>query len=205
MDPGVRVSVSNQPASAPSLNGDMVSSTEIVAQNGPQGGLDDHIYNRLLKERAEPSYLEAFEEPLTRSGARLWARRRAFLEELSPRAEKAFAASWVKQMGNIQLMIMTIGAVVFFTLLLVTGNTMAIAVRERTRELAVLKAVGFSDGFVLLLVIAETMVVAAIGTTGFGVCSVSGRSRVPLPPARRMAFMTNFHLTRGDDRMAASA
>jgi putative ABC transport system permease protein len=77
--------------------------------------------------------------------------------------EKAFAASWVKQMGNIQLMIMTIGAVVFFTLLLVTGNTMAIAVRERTRELAVLKAVGFSDGFVLLLVIAETMVVAAIG------------------------------------------
>ena len=50
-DPGVRVSVRNQPASATSLNGDMVSSTEIVAQNGPQGGLDDHIYNRLLKER----------------------------------------------------------------------------------------------------------------------------------------------------------
>jgi len=43
--------VSNDPASATSLNGDMVSSTEIVAQNGPQGGLDDHIYNRLLKER----------------------------------------------------------------------------------------------------------------------------------------------------------
>lgn len=48
--------------------------------------------NRLLKERAEPRYLEAFEETLTRSGARLWARRRAFLEEISPRAEKAFAA-----------------------------------------------------------------------------------------------------------------
>jgi len=66
-------------------------------------------------------------------------------------------------MGNIQLLIMSIGSVVFFTLLLVTGNTMAIAVRERTRELAVLKAVGFSNGFVLVLVIAETMVVAAIG------------------------------------------
>ena len=51
MGPGVRVSVSKQSASATSLNGDMVSSTEIVAQNGPQGGLDDHIYNRLLKER----------------------------------------------------------------------------------------------------------------------------------------------------------
>jgi putative ABC transport system permease protein len=77
--------------------------------------------------------------------------------------EKAFAASWVKQMGNIQLLLLSIGSVVFFTLLLVTGNTMAIAVRERTRELAVLKAVGFSDGFVLVLVIAETMVVAAVG------------------------------------------
>jgi putative ABC transport system permease protein len=77
--------------------------------------------------------------------------------------EKAFAASWVKQMGNIELLITTIGSVVFFTLLLVTGNTMAIAVRERTRELAVLKAVGFSDGFVLVLVIVETIVVAAVG------------------------------------------
>jgi len=51
VDAGVRVSVSTQSTSATSLNGDMVSSTEIVAQNGPQGGLDDHIYNRLLKER----------------------------------------------------------------------------------------------------------------------------------------------------------
>jgi len=77
--------------------------------------------------------------------------------------EKAFAAGWVKQMGNIQLLIMTVGSVVFFTLLLVTGNTMGIAVRERTRELAVLKAVGFSDGFVLATVIVEAVVVALIG------------------------------------------
>jgi putative ABC transport system permease protein len=77
--------------------------------------------------------------------------------------EKAFAASFVKQMGNIQLLIMSVGSVVFFTLLLVTGNTMAIAVRERTRELAVLKAVGFRDGFVLALVIVETMTVAVVG------------------------------------------
>lgn len=83
--------------------------------------------------------------------------------ETRTETEKAFAASWVKQMGNIQLLIMSIGSVVFFTLLLVTGNTMAIAVRERTRELAVLKAIGFSDRFVLALVIAETIVVAAAG------------------------------------------
>jgi putative ABC transport system permease protein len=77
--------------------------------------------------------------------------------------EKEFAASWVKQMGNIQLLLLSVGGVVFFTLLLVTGNTMAIAVRERIRELAVLKAVGFSNGFVLLLILVETMVVAAVG------------------------------------------
>ena len=82
--------------------------------------------------------------------------------------EKAFAASFVKQMGNIEFLILSIGSVVFFTLLLVTGNTMAIAVRERVRELAVLKAVGFSDGFVLGLILVETMVVAAVGG-GLGV------------------------------------
>jgi putative ABC transport system permease protein len=77
--------------------------------------------------------------------------------------EKAFAAGWVKQFGNIQFLILTIGGVVFFTLLLVTGNTMAIAVRERTAELAVLKAVGFSDRFVLLLVLEESLIISALG------------------------------------------
>jgi len=78
-------------------------------------------------------------------------------------SEKEFAASWGKQLGNIKLIIMTIGAVVFVTLLLVTGNTMATAIRERVRELAVLKAVGFSDPFVLWLVLAEGLTIAAIG------------------------------------------
>ncbi len=77
--------------------------------------------------------------------------------------ETAFAASFVKQMGNVELLMLSIGGVVFFTLLLVTGNTMAIAVRERVGELAVLKAVGFSDVFVLLLVLIESLVVAALG------------------------------------------
>jgi putative ABC transport system permease protein len=69
----------------------------------------------------------------------------------------------VKQFGNIELLILTVGGVVFFTLLLVTGNTMAIAVRERTGELGVLKAVGYSDRFVLLLVLGESVVIAAVG------------------------------------------
>jgi putative ABC transport system permease protein len=77
--------------------------------------------------------------------------------------EKAFMANWIKQMGNIELLILTIGGVVFFTLLLVTGNTMAIAVRERTSELAVLKAIGFSDRFVTGFVLAESILIAAVG------------------------------------------
>ena len=51
----------------------------------------------------------------------------------------------------------------FFTLLLVTGNTMAIAVRERMGELAVLKAIGYSDRFVLGLVLAESLLIALVG------------------------------------------
>jgi putative ABC transport system permease protein len=77
--------------------------------------------------------------------------------------EKAFAASFVKQMGNIEFLILSIGGVVFFTLLLVTGNTMAISVRERVGELAILKAMGFSDLFVLRMVLQESLVLALIG------------------------------------------
>jgi putative ABC transport system permease protein len=66
-------------------------------------------------------------------------------------------------MGNIEFLILAIGSVVFFTLLLVTGNTMAIAVRERTGELAVLKAIGLSDGLVMALVLAESLLIATIG------------------------------------------
>src|SRR6516162_4346778 len=83
--------------------------------------------------------------------------------ETKTETESAFAAGWVKQFGNIKFLIVTIGAVVFFTLLLVTGNTMAISVRERTSELAVFKAIGFSDRAVLFFVLAEALVIALAG------------------------------------------
>ena len=83
--------------------------------------------------------------------------------ETKTETESEFAASWVKQFGNIQFLIMTIGSVVFFTLLLVTGNTMAISVRERAGELAVLKAIGFSDRAVLFFVLAESLTIALVG------------------------------------------
>ena len=83
--------------------------------------------------------------------------------ETKTETESAFQAGFAKQLGNIQLLIMTIGSVVFFTLLLVTGNTMAISIRERTGELGVLKAIGFSDRSVLFFVLAESLVIALIG------------------------------------------
>jgi len=84
--------------------------------------------------------------------------------ETKTETESAFAASWVKQFGNIEFLILVIGSVVFFTLLLVTGNTMAISVRERTGELAILKAIGFKDGSVLFLVLAEALAIALFGS-----------------------------------------
>jgi putative ABC transport system permease protein len=83
--------------------------------------------------------------------------------ETRTQSEAAFMASFVEQMGNIEFLMLAIGAVVVFTLLLVTGNTMATAVRERTGELAVLKTVGYSDGFVMALVLVESVLIAGAG------------------------------------------
>jgi putative ABC transport system permease protein len=83
--------------------------------------------------------------------------------ETKTETESAFAAGFVKQFGNIEFLIESIGMVVFFTLLLVTGNTMAISVRERISELGVLKAIGYSDRSVLFFVLAESLVIALLG------------------------------------------
>jgi putative ABC transport system permease protein len=83
--------------------------------------------------------------------------------ETKTETESAFAAGFAKQFGNIEFLILSVGSVVFFTLLLVTGNTMAISVRERTAELAVLKAIGVTDGSVLFLVLAEATMIALFG------------------------------------------
>jgi len=88
--------------------------------------------------------------------------------ETSTETEQAFAAGFAKQIGNIRVLILSIGAVVLFTLLLVTGNTMAMAVRERVPELGVLKTLGFGDTKVLLLVLTEALLIALIGG-GLGV------------------------------------
>lgn len=77
--------------------------------------------------------------------------------------EQAATASWMKQLADIGLIVGSIMGAVFFTLLLLSGNTMMQAVRERTSELAVLKTIGFSDGSVLAMVLAESLLLLLIG------------------------------------------
>ncbi len=83
--------------------------------------------------------------------------------ETKTEAEGAFLQGFADQIGNVGLIITSIVAAVFFTILIVAGNTMAYAVRERTNELAVLKALGFSDRGVLGLVLGECFLLTAIG------------------------------------------
>ncbi len=83
--------------------------------------------------------------------------------ETKAETEGAFLKAFADQVGDIGTIIMAVLAAVFFTILLVAGNTMAYSVRERVGELAVLKAVGFTDRQVLGLVLAEALWLAAVG------------------------------------------
>jgi putative ABC transport system permease protein len=83
--------------------------------------------------------------------------------ETKTNTEKAFVADWAKQVGDIGQIMMWIVAMAMFTILLVAGNTMAQAIRERTGELAVLKTLGFGDGRILRMVLLESALIAAVG------------------------------------------
>jgi len=96
-------------------------------------------------------------------------------DETKTQTEKEFNLSFVKQFGDIGLIVRWILFAVFFTLLLVVGNTMAQSVRERVPELAVLKTLGYSDGSVLGFVLAEAVALCLIGgLTGLALATVLG-------------------------------
>ena len=83
--------------------------------------------------------------------------------ETKTTTEKGFVEGFAKQVGDIGAIMIAILSAVMFTILLVAANTMAQSVRERTNELAVLKTLGFVDGSVLLLVLAESLFIALLG------------------------------------------
>ena len=77
--------------------------------------------------------------------------------------EQAFAASFIAMAGNLAFLLNSIALAVSFTILLVTANTMSMAVRERRTEIAVLKTLGFSSGRVMGLIVAEAVFLGALG------------------------------------------
>jgi putative ABC transport system permease protein len=77
--------------------------------------------------------------------------------------EEAFGKMFEEMLGDLRGMIRIIGMAVVFSLLCVAGNSMAMSMRERTSEVAVLKAIGFNKGRVLFLVLTEAVLVAGVG------------------------------------------
>ncbi|HJR50313.1 MAG TPA: ABC transporter permease, partial [Gemmatimonadales bacterium] len=84
-------------------------------------------------------------------------------DETKTQPEKEFALGFAKQIGDIGALVTRILIAVFFTILILTGNTMAQSIRERIPELAILKTLGFSDGKVTALVLAEAVLLLVLG------------------------------------------
>src|SRR5262245_4047892 len=108
--------------------------------------------------------------------------------ETKTNTEKAFVSDWAKQVGDIGSIMMWIVAMAMFTILLVAGNTMAQAIRERINELAVLKTLGFSDGRILRMVLLESLLIACVGglfglALSYGFITLSGDPTHGLLPA----------------------
>jgi putative ABC transport system permease protein len=100
--------------------------------------------------------------------------------------EQAFQLSFLAFLGNVKLILLSICAAVTFTILLVTGNTMAMAVRERVREVGVLKTLGFTNGIVLWLMVSEAIAIGLIG----GVIGLAGARGLILLLSRMPAGVT---------------
>jgi putative ABC transport system permease protein len=107
--------------------------------------------------------------------------------------EQAFGLSFLAFLGNVKLILLSICAAVTFTILLVSGNTMAMTVRERVREVGVLKTLGFTNGVVLWLMVGEAVVISLIGGA-LGLAAAGGLCLLfrGLPSAMTFMDMSQF-------------
>lgn len=94
-------------------------------------------------------------------------------DETSTQDEAAFNKSFAAQLGNIALVVTLVVGAAFGAILLIVGTTMALAVRERTREVGVLKTLGFSSGRVLAMVLGESLLLSILGA-GLGMLGAAG-------------------------------
>jgi putative ABC transport system permease protein len=96
-------------------------------------------------------------------------------------SEREFGRSFLAFLGNIKLFLAAICGAVTFTILLVSANTVAMAVRERTREVAILRTLGFAPGEILQLVLGESVLISLAGGLvglGLGVVIAKGLAAV---------------------------
>jgi putative ABC transport system permease protein len=126
--------------------------------------------------------------------------------ETKSEPEGAFIQGFANQIGNIGFIIMSIMSAVFFTILLVAGNTMAYTVRERTNELAVLKAIGFTDRGVLSLVLGESLALTLLGgAIGLGLSWLLVSMGDPTQGSLPVFYIPTRHIFLGFLLIAATA
>jgi putative ABC transport system permease protein len=118
--------------------------------------------------------------------------------ETKAEPEGAFMQGFAQQMGDLGTILIAILSAVFFTILLVAGNTMAQSVRERTGELGVLKALGFTNERVLALVLVESCLLAAVGgLIGLGIAWLITLGGSPVPTMLPVFYLPPRYLVIG--------
>ena len=118
--------------------------------------------------------------------------------ETKAEPEGAFLQGFAQQIGDIGTIMIAILSMVFFTILLVAGNTMAQSVRERTEELGVLKAMGFTNELVLTLVLAESCLIASVGGfAGLGLAWLVTSGGSPAPELLPIFYLPHRYLYVG--------
>jgi putative ABC transport system permease protein len=85
-------------------------------------------------------------------------------DQTKTETERAFELSFLSFLGNVKLFLLSVSGAVTFTLLLVAGNTMAMSVRERVREVGILKTLGYTPGEILGIILGEAVIIALLGT-----------------------------------------
>ena len=103
--------------------------------------------------------------------------------------EAAFVLSFVSFLGNLKLFLLAIGGAVTFTILLVSANTLSMSVRERIREVGVLKTLGFKPGTIFGILLGEGMMIALIGgalgcALAWGLCAMLRNAPIPIQQLR---------------------
>src|SRR5262245_38862539 len=104
-------------------------------------------------------------------------------------SEQAFVLSFVSFLGNLKLFLLVIGGAVTFAILLVSANTLSMSVRERIREVGILKTLGFTPGTIFGVLLGEGMMIALIGgalgcALAWGLCAMLRSAPIPMPQLR---------------------